>query len=144
LCPFKRKLKREVELDWLRSFPFEPINQIKMTKAAAIDEHPSFLTMRPQVYRIRGLVGWSRSALPGNIYRAVKVAEVWRFDGTSLVIEQLRPDGTHAVSDSSRFLPVRSDEVLRWIRDEDSSDELACELRLREWARTELTPRAQP
>jgi Uma2 family endonuclease len=79
-----------------------------------------------------------------SIYRALKVAEVWRFDGTSLVIEQLRPDGTYAVSDSSRFLPVRSDEVLRWIRDEDSSDELAWELRLREWARTELTPRTKP
>jgi Uma2 family endonuclease len=79
-----------------------------------------------------------------SIYRALKVAEVWRFDGASLVIEQLRPDGTYAASDSSHFLPVRSDEVLRWIRDEDSSDELAWELRLREWARTELTPRTKP
>jgi Uma2 family endonuclease len=79
-----------------------------------------------------------------SIYRALKVAEVWRFDGASLVIEQLRPDGTYAASESSRFLPVRSDEVLRWIRDEDSSDELAWELRLREWARTELTLRAKP
>ena len=78
-----------------------------------------------------------------SIYRALKVAEVWRFDGASLVIEQLRPDGTYAASASSRFLPVRSDEVLRWIRDEDSSDELAWELRLREWARTELTPRTK-
>ena len=120
------------------------MNQTKMTKAAAIDEHPSFLTVRPQVCRSRGRVGSSRSALPGNIYQALKVAEVSRFDGASLVIEQLRPDGTYAASASSRFLPVRSDEVLRWIRDEDSSDELAWELRLREWARTELTLRAKP
>ena len=80
---------------------------------------------------------------PG-IYRALKVPEVWRFNGESLVIEQLGQDGTYIPTDSSRFLPVRADEVLRWIRDEDSSDEIDWELRLREWARTELAPRTNP
>jgi Uma2 family endonuclease len=80
---------------------------------------------------------------PG-IYRALKVPEVWRFNGESLVIEQLGQDGTYIPTDSSRFLPVRADEVLRWIRDEDLSDEIDWELRLREWARTELAPRTNP
>jgi Uma2 family endonuclease len=80
---------------------------------------------------------------PG-IYRALKVPEVWRFNGESLVIEQLGQDGAYIPTDSSRFLPVRADEVLRWIRDEDLSDEIDWELRLREWARTELAARAKP
>jgi hypothetical protein len=60
------------------------------------------------------------------------------------VIEQLGQDGTYIPTDSSRFLPVRADEVLRWIRHEDLSDEIDWELRLREWARTELAARAKP
>jgi Uma2 family endonuclease len=80
---------------------------------------------------------------PG-IYRVLKVPEVWRFNGESLVIEQLGQDGAYIPTDSSRFLPVRADEVLRWIRDEDLSDEIDWELRLREWARTDLAPRTNP
>ena len=64
---------------------------------------------------------------PG-IYAALNVAEVWRFDGESVVIEQLRPDGTYAPADTSLFLPVRAEEVCRWVAQEDSSDELAWEI----------------
>jgi hypothetical protein len=60
------------------------------------------------------------------------------------VIEQLGQDGAYIPTDSSRFLLVRADEVLRWIRDEDLSDEIDWELRLREWARTDLAPRTNP
>jgi Uma2 family endonuclease len=80
---------------------------------------------------------------PG-IYAALKVAEVWRCDGESLVIEQLPQDGTYAVAESSRSLPVRGDEVFRWIAVEDFNDELAWEQRLREWVRAELAPRRNP
>jgi Uma2 family endonuclease len=77
---------------------------------------------------------------PG-IYAALQVAEVWRFDGESVVIERLGPDGTYATAVKSLFLPVRAEEVRRWDVEEDSSDELAWEDRLRAWARTELGPR---
>ena len=76
-----------------------------------------------------------------SIYRALNVKEVWRFDGKSLVIEQLRSDGTYGPADTSLFLPVRAQEVLRWVAEEDSNDETAWELRLREWASSELAPR---
>jgi Uma2 family endonuclease len=75
------------------------------------------------------------------IYAALKVTEVWRFGEESMVIEHLQPDGTYAPSESSRFLPVRAEEVYRWVAVEDSSDELAWEQRLREWIRAELAPR---
>jgi Uma2 family endonuclease len=77
---------------------------------------------------------------PG-IYRALSVKEVWHFDGSSLVIDQLGSDGTYIASESSLFLPVRADEVFRWVAEEDSNDEIAWETRLREWARSELAPR---
>ena len=48
-----------------------------------------------------------------------KVPEVWRFDGESLTIEVFQPDGTYLAVDSSRFLPVRAEEVVRWLVEED-------------------------
>ena len=51
---------------------------------------------------------------PG-IYAKLKVAEVWRFDGVSLTIEQLQEDGTYAPVESSRFLPLRAEDVCRWL-----------------------------
>jgi len=47
----------------------------------------------------------------------------------------LREDGSDAPSESSRFLPLRADEIRRRLVDEDSGDELAWERRLAEWAR---------
>jgi Uma2 family endonuclease len=80
---------------------------------------------------------------PG-IYASLKVAEVWRFEEESMVIEHLQPDGTYAPSESSQFLPVQAAEVYRWVAVEDSSDELAWEQRLRAWIRAELAPRRNP
>jgi Uma2 family endonuclease len=76
-----------------------------------------------------------------SIYRALNIKEVWRFDGRSLVMEQLRGDGTYGPADTSLFLPVRAEEVFRWVAEEDSNDETAWELSLREWASSELAPR---
>ncbi len=49
---------------------------------------------------------------PG-IYAALRVAEVWRFDGERkrIVIERLKSDGTYQAVESSEFLPVRSEEI---------------------------------
>ncbi len=46
-----------------------------------------------------------------SIYAALRAEEVWRFDGAEVTIEQLQPDGTYAPAQSSRFLPVRAEEV---------------------------------
>jgi Uma2 family endonuclease len=76
------------------------------------------------------------------IYAALQVTEVWRFKEESLLIEQLCADGNYVRVESSRFLPVRADEVYRWVAVEDSSDELLWEQQLREWARLELQARS--
>jgi Uma2 family endonuclease len=70
-----------------------------------------------------------------GIYAALRVAEVWRFDGESVVIEQLQDAGTYAPVQASRYLPLKADEILHWLVHEDRHDELDWERRLDEWAR---------
>ncbi len=79
---------------------------------------------------------------PG-IYAALKVAEVWRFDGErqDLVIERLEDDGTYRAVDRSSFLPVYAAEIRRWVVEEDSHDESAWARRLLAWVRAEVAPR---
>jgi Uma2 family endonuclease len=71
---------------------------------------------------------------PG-IYAKLKVPEVWRFDGDEVVIEQLGPDGQYAAAKRSRWLPVRVEDIRRWLVEEDASDDLEWKLRLAEWAK---------
>ena len=63
---------------------------------------------------------------PG-IYAALRVAEIWRFDGEQqqLFIERLEDDGTYRTVDRSSFLPVYAAEIRRWVVEEDSHDECA-------------------
>jgi Uma2 family endonuclease len=66
-----------------------------------------------------------------SIYAALRVAEVWRFADSLLVIERLTPEGNYASVEASGFMPVTADEIRRWVVDEDSSDESAWARRLR-------------
>ncbi len=66
-----------------------------------------------------------------GIYAALAVAEVWRFDGRELVIERLTPEKRYAAVDASQFLPVRPEQVRRWLLEEDSRDDSAWARRLR-------------
>jgi Uma2 family endonuclease len=79
---------------------------------------------------------------PG-IYAALRVSEVWRFDGKrrEVVIERLTAGGSYEPADGSEFLPVRAEEVGRWILEEDSRDGSQWARRLRAWVRAELVPR---
>lgn len=69
-----------------------------------------------------------------EIYRALSVIEVWRFDGRQVTIEQLQADGSYAGATSSRFLPIGPAEIQRWLVDEDSAHRLDWERRLNQWA----------
>jgi Uma2 family endonuclease len=80
---------------------------------------------------------------PG-IYAALRVSEVWRFDGELLLIERLGADGRYSPVEASGWLPIRADEVVRWLTEEDSADESAWARRLRNWVRAELSQRPRP
>ena len=58
-----------------------------------------------------------------------------------MLIEQLGPNGTYSEVESSRYLHVRRDEVVRWLIEEDSRNKGAWAYRLREWVQVELKPR---
>jgi Uma2 family endonuclease len=79
---------------------------------------------------------------PG-IYAALRVAEVWRFDRErrQIVIERLADDGSYQLVAESAFLPVRAEEVGRWVLEEESRDGSLWGRRLRAWVRAELAPR---
>lgn len=78
-----------------------------------------------------------------GIYAALRVAELWRFDGETeqVIIERLGDDGAYHPVEDSGFLPIRAEEVRRWVVDENSDDEAAWAERLREWIAAELAPR---
>jgi Uma2 family endonuclease len=80
---------------------------------------------------------------PG-IYAALRAPELWRFDGKTLTVEQLQEDGSYSAVKMSRFLPIRLEEVTRWITDDDVVNKTAWERRLRAWIRAELMPRVRP
>jgi Uma2 family endonuclease len=74
-----------------------------------------------------------------GIYSAMRVAEVWRFDGHVLSIYRLDEQGQYQAVDRSGFLPFRSDQVPRWLLNEDLSDYEAWTRRVRAWAVQELS-----
>jgi hypothetical protein len=79
---------------------------------------------------------------PG-IYAALRVPEVWRSLGPEVIIERLTDDGTYQPVEQSIFLPVRAEEIRRWVFEEDSSDESAWARRLRARVRAEVALRAR-
>jgi Uma2 family endonuclease len=116
-------------------------------KLSAVDNLRSRKSMKIADYPNPDLaieVDISRSKVdrPG-IYAALKVAEVWRFDGPRevVIIEVLGEDGVYHAAEQSTFLPVLAEEVRRWVVEEDSRDESAWARRLRAWVRAELASR---
>ena len=69
-----------------------------------------------------------------DIYAKLSVAEIWRYTDGDIVIEQLGPDGKYAKAERSKWLPVRPEDIRRWLREEDSSKMLIWKRRLAEWA----------
>ena len=129
---WRRKLKdRGLEPDecyYLARFP-----QVRGKKKINLDVDPApDLAIEIEI---------SRSALDRmGIYAALGVSEVWRFDGETLTVEQLQPDGTYAVAAASLSLPMLPlEEVARWLRlAEEIEDHSEWNRRLREWVRLEL------
>ncbi len=66
-----------------------------------------------------------------GIYAALRVAEVWRFDGERVAIERLTAEGAYQSVDASGFLPIRAETVRRWLVDEKSDDDTAYSRRFR-------------
>ena len=124
------------ECYFFRADKLTAVAQAKARKSRKIADYPNpDLAIEVDVSR-------SKIDRPG-IYAALKVPEVWRFDGEQgrVIIERLKVDGTYEPVEESMFVPIRAEEIRRWIVDEDSHDESAWARRLRAWVRAELVLR---
>lgn len=76
------------------------------------------------------------------LYAAVKIPELWRFDGSRFGIWCLQPDGTYAPAESSRYFPtVVAAAINGCLLDLATLDDAARLRRFREWVRS-LPPAA--
>jgi Uma2 family endonuclease len=88
----------------------------------------------------------SRSAIDSlNIYAAIGVPEIWRFNGEHLHIHLRQADGSYLESARSLALPfVQPDEVVFWLRKAiEMSDNMDWMTQVQDWARVELAPRLE-
>jgi Uma2 family endonuclease len=132
----RKKLKRAIESDVC--YYFDPA---KLTAAAAA-AHSDDVDLYPNPDLAAEVdISPPKIDRPG-IYAALQVPEFWRVRNRAVSIEQLGPDGTYAPVPHSGFLPVRAEDVTRWVFSEDSSSLVAWEGRLRQWVRDELVPKA--
>ncbi len=86
----------------------------------------------------------SRSALNRmGIYASLRVSEVWRSDGQSIIVAQLQDDGTYAqVARSPSFPWLPLDELSRFLVASATMGETAWIRSFRSWVRTVLAPLA--
>lgn len=88
----------------------------------------------------------TRSALDRmSIYAALRVPEVWRFDGESLASYQLQPNGEYISCEHSLafpFLPMA--DLMGFIRAHESEDDGSILGAFREWVRQNFSSFARP
>ncbi len=79
-----------------------------------------------------------------GIYAALGVAELWAFDGDTLSVHRLQPDGTYMIQEQSAifpFLPLT--EFARFLHLFASEGETRVARAFRSWVRDEIAPRYQ-
>jgi hypothetical protein len=73
------------------------------------------------------------------VYAAIRVPEVWRFDGEVLLIYQLGADGNYLVVEHSPHFPfVTGADLARFIQQRTQMDENSLARSFREWVREQL------
>jgi Uma2 family endonuclease len=85
----------------------------------------------------------TRSALDRiGIYGALRVPELWRFDGRTLIVLLRQQDGSYLQSPNSRAFPgVPMNEIARFAAREGIRDENAYVEQFSAWVREDLLPR---
>jgi len=77
-----------------------------------------------------------------GIYAELRVPEVWRYDGRTLTMYQLQPDGLYRPCESSLSFPgLRPADVGRFIESGRTTGKVRWARELRDWVRDELVPR---
>ena len=75
-----------------------------------------------------------------GIYAALRIPEVWRYNGLQLTVNQLGSDGNYSATEGSRFFPtIPADELVRFIEMRTDVDENSLLQSFREWVRSQIT-----
>jgi len=84
----------------------------------------------------------SRSAMDRmGIYAALKIGEVWRFDGETLSVCLLGAEGEYRVKNRSRALPfLPLDKIVYFLKRSADIDETTVLTEFVQWVRAELAP----
>lgn len=125
-------LRRGVEPDECYYIQNEPLVREKDEIDIAFDPPPD-LAIEVEI---------TKSALDRlGIYAALRVPEVWRYDGKSLRIHRLEPDGTYSEARASRVLPrLPVEELERRLARHKEKSAVALAGEFRAWLRRELHP----
>ncbi len=84
----------------------------------------------------------SKSSTGQGIYAALRVPEIWRFDGETLSVHLLQEDGNYIPSETSAAFPfVPMNELASFLRGYALGDDTRWGRTFREWVRTTLLPR---
>jgi len=130
----RKKVKRGVEPDsW---YYFDPEKLLACAAAEAKGSNKVKDYPNPDL-AIEVDLSPSKIDRPG-IYAALQIPELWRLRGKVVSIEKLVSPGAYVAVEKSQFLPLRPEDVARWIIGDDSRDQVTWKHRLREWVRTEL------
>jgi len=123
----KEELDRGLEADDCFWIVHEPQMRGKLTWDPAHDPSPD-LALEIEV---------SRSALNRlGIYAALKVPEVWCFDGAEVRVLSLQPDGTYLAVPESRYFPgIPLGELVRFLTLAETADALTVVRQFRAWVR---------
>jgi Uma2 family endonuclease len=80
-----------------------------------------------------------------DVYAALRVPELWRFDGQSLTAHLLGAEGKyHGVARSPTFPDVPLEELVRFVNMSTTMSERALLLAFRAWVRESILPTSRP
>ena len=79
-----------------------------------------------------------------SIYSALRIPEVWQFDGEILTVLRLQDDGSYRVSERSEELPfLPMADIAAFIRDYQPGTDTQWAKAFRRWVRETIVPRAR-
>jgi len=127
----RRELEQGLEADECYYLVSEPIIRHKDVVDLAIDPPPDLALE----------VENTNSAIDKlSIYSALKVPEVWRFDGDGLTILVLQANGEYAETSASQFFPASAlIKGVEWIGKRNETDEITWVKEFRRWVRENLS-----
>jgi Uma2 family endonuclease len=123
----REDLERGIEPDECFYIVNEPLVREKEELDLTVDPPPDLAVEIEITRSTRGRMG---------IYAALRVPEVWRFDGESLTVHRLTPEGVYEVVERSAYFPsLPLSELAGFLKMRTEMDENSLVREFRAWVR---------